>query len=275
MAGRENIVYKVALVGEGGVGKTSLIKQFVYKKFDDRYIKTLGTNIVKKDIILTEGDREIDVHLQIWDVLGQRSFEAIIQSAFRGVNGVILVCDLTNKASLPGMYTWIDYAYTYSNKVSFVFAANKSDIPNPQISTEEFQTFTRRFKSPGYVTSAKMGTNVEQLFTAIGRQMYMGVVAPTKKEVKVQSQPVCVEPKVKAEDQIIQTFCEAVGGQAVAMPFVRKLYDKIGADFEHPTKQELNQMIGEMVNYVKFVKGEQTSRDVERKFRHILHENGG
>jgi GTPase SAR1 family protein len=74
-------VYKLVLAGEGAVGKTSLVKQFVYSHFEEKYIKTLGTNIYKKDIAMGPNKENLDTHLQVWDVLGQKVFQAIIKTA--------------------------------------------------------------------------------------------------------------------------------------------------------------------------------------------------
>src|SRR3990172_5890618 len=86
---------KVLLLGDASVGKTSLIRRFVVDKFSDDYITTIGTKVTKRDLRLELGNRTVDLSLMIWDVLGQKGYKGIQESAFRGARGVLLVYDLT------------------------------------------------------------------------------------------------------------------------------------------------------------------------------------
>jgi len=181
MSPSEDNIFKTVIVGEGGVGKTSLIKQFVYNTFEEKNGKTLGTNVYRKDIALGIESTLKDSNLQIWDVLGQRSFTTIIKSAFKGARGVILVCDLTNKETLTRLEDWIDYAYKFGSEAAFIFLANKSDLPNHQFGLTEMKAFADRFNASYYITSAKTGANVEVAFQGIGRAIHMGKFAPSKK----------------------------------------------------------------------------------------------
>src|SRR3990170_686092 len=75
---------KVLLLGDASVGKTSLIRRFVVDKFSDDYITTIGTKVTKRDLRLELGNRTVDLSLMIWDVLGQKGYKGIQESAFRG-----------------------------------------------------------------------------------------------------------------------------------------------------------------------------------------------
>src|SRR5207249_1578112 len=86
---------KILLLGDASVGKTSLIRRFVVDKFSDDYITTIGTKVTKKDLRFDQGNRTVDLSMMIWDVLGQKGYKGIQESAFRGARGVILVFDLT------------------------------------------------------------------------------------------------------------------------------------------------------------------------------------
>ena len=86
---------KVLMVGEGGVGKTSLIRRFVVDKFSDDYIVTIGTKVTKKDLRIDVGARTVDLSLMIWDVLGQKGYRGIQAASFDSARGVLLVYDVT------------------------------------------------------------------------------------------------------------------------------------------------------------------------------------
>src|SRR6267378_7040900 len=86
---------KILLLGDGAVGKTSLIRRFVVDKFSDDYITTIGTKVTKKDLRLELGSRTVDLSMMIWDVMGQKGKKGIEECAFRGARGVIVVLDLT------------------------------------------------------------------------------------------------------------------------------------------------------------------------------------
>jgi len=273
MAVMKGIVYKVVLVGEGGVGKTSLIKQFVYKQFSDKYMKTLGTNIYKKQITHPTFAGK-NIQLQIWDVLGQKVFKSIIKVAFHNANGVIFVSDLTDRKTLEGLDAWVSYAYEHCPKASFIFLANKNDVPEKQFGKEELGKYSYQFNSPFFFTSAKTGENVEVAFTGISRAILEGKKIPPKEEVEIRKQSLRIQPNIQAEDQIITVFCQASGGFDVAMPIVREQFRKAGVDFERPSKEDLQKVIQSLVVYLEYTKGKDEAHALGRKLNEILKEKG-
>jgi len=270
----EDIIYKLVLVGEGGVGKTSLIKQFVYSKYDDKYIKTLGTNIYSKEISLGEGPQLKYIHLQIWDILGQNTFQAIIKSALRNAQGIIFVCDLTTLDSLKKLDIWVDYAYRFCEHPSFIFLANKADLPNRQFDQKEIKTYANKFKSPFYLTSAKTGENVEFSFKYIAQTIYNKEFAPPLEKIKLKPKNVEIKPAIKVEDSIINLFCTEVGGFEVTMPIIRKQFQKLNINFENPSKEDLEKVIVNLIEYIRFIKDDTTARALEIKLRRTLYEKG-
>jgi small GTP-binding protein len=270
----EDIIYKLVLVGEGGVGKTSLIKQFVYSKYDDKYIKTLGTNIYSKEISLGEGPQLKYIHLQIWDVLGQNTFQAIIKSALRNAQGIIFVCDLTRLDSFKKLNVWIDYAYRFCERASFIFMANKADLPNRQFDEKEIKTYANKFKSPFFLTSAKTGENVEFSFKLIAQKIYNKEFAPPKETIKLEPSKVEIKPAIKVEDNIINLFCIEAGGFEVTMPIIRKQFQKLNIDFENPSKEDLEKVIAKLIDYIRFIKDETTAKELAIKLRRNLYEKG-
>src|SRR5436309_1950018 len=91
----DHVKRKILLLGDGAVGKTSLIRRFVVDKFSDDYITTIGTKVTKKDLRIESPSKATDMTFMIWDVLGQKGYRGIQESSFQGAKGALLVYDVT------------------------------------------------------------------------------------------------------------------------------------------------------------------------------------
>ena len=91
----DHIKRKILLLGDGAVGKTSFIRRFVVDKFSDDYITTIGTKVTKKDLRIESPSKAVELTFMIWDVLGQKGYKNIQESAFQGSKGALLVYDVT------------------------------------------------------------------------------------------------------------------------------------------------------------------------------------
>jgi small GTP-binding protein len=170
---------KICLVGEGGVGKSSLIKRFVYEQFSDKYITTLGTKITKKEVTLKhpKKGKSTNIRMLVWDIMGQQGFRQMLQNAyFFGCQGVVAVCDVTRRDTMVFLEDWIKAVYSISGKVPIVFLGNKCDMKNEtEVSLKELVDFTSQFdKSFAFLSSAKTGKNVELGFFTLGEQILKG-----------------------------------------------------------------------------------------------------
>jgi small GTP-binding protein len=170
---------KICLVGEGGVGKTSLIKRFVYEQFSDKYITTLGTKITKKEVTIKHPKKRksTKIRMLVWDIMGQQGFRQMLQNAyFFGCQGVVAVCDVTRRDTMLFLEDWIKAVYSISGKVPIVFLGNKCDLKNEaEVSLKELVEFTSQFeRSFAFLSSAKTGKNVELGFFTLGEQILTG-----------------------------------------------------------------------------------------------------
>src|SRR2546428_5792857 len=126
---------KIALVGESGVGKTSLIRRFVVDEFDDKYIHTVGTKVTKIQLTIPHGvDTEVDMDMAVFDVMGQKGFRDMVKETFfLDAQGVLAVCDVTNRASLQAPQDWIATALGLAGeRPAYILVDTNALAPTPQ-----------------------------------------------------------------------------------------------------------------------------------------------
>jgi small GTP-binding protein len=242
---------KVILLGDGEVGKTSLIRRFVLDKYDDKYILTVGTKITAKNIQIGKDSRLFELHLQVWDILGQKGYTKLHNSSFRGTDGVFLVADLTKKATLLslGKY-WIPKVQNLVGDVPLIVLANKSDlIKQAEFSEKILKSFAQIYDAKYYFTSAKTGENVHQAFYGMGKQLIL-----EKDEMKLHTHKTKIlHPSLLADDnkigtvklidKIIDDFCQEYGNYEEAMPILRAQFMNAGVDLKNPTQDSLKNVI--------------------------------
>lgn len=267
----EEVEYKIALLGDGGVGKTSLVKRYVYNKFDEKYHKTLGTTVSKKELMLNTAGEKVRTKLIIWDIMGQNIFPKVIKGYLKKTSGVILVCDLTLKESFINLLEWIRLVFENTEDVTFVFLANKSDLEQEAFDYSEFELLANIYGSPSFKTSALTGENVEKTFSLLAEQIFNEKFI-TNRILPQEGEPVEIPQKILAEDEIIAHFCEVAGGFQVSMPVIREQFTKAGVNFENPTREGLERVTENLVRYMSFLSGETAAKDLERKLGKVLRE---
>lgn len=173
--------FKICLVGEHAVGKTSLIRRYVFNEFSDSYLSTIGAKVTKKrmDVKHPDTKEETRVHLMIWDIMGHKGFRQMLQQAyFMGAQGIVAVCDNTREDTLPDLNDWIDGIHSVTKEIPTVFLGNKCDlVEEQQISIKEIKSFASGFVSPGaYLSSAKTGYNVDEAFDNLSVEVMKDVL---------------------------------------------------------------------------------------------------
>jgi len=170
MVSIHEIKRKVCLIGDWGVGKTSLIRKYVFDQFDDKYIVTLGTKVTKKRVKFKKSEEEIiDLNMMIWDIMGQEDFKKIQLLAYKNANGALIVCDLTRRETLDHIPKWRDELFSITGEIPLVVLANKCDLTEQgKFTATELTEVSNGIKAQCFITSAKTGENVETAFKKIG-----------------------------------------------------------------------------------------------------------
>ncbi|MHA1511193.1 MAG: Rab family GTPase [Promethearchaeota archaeon] len=176
MAEKKNLfTFKITVVGEGRVGKTSLIQKFTNNSFNEDYLKTLGASFS-----LYENEINNDaIKLIIWDIAGQDDFNFLRPSFFKNSRASIIVCSLEEndfgKESCNRIADWHkDVRHYCGDDVPVLLLANKSDLVDlDKIDLNKLQTIVDRENFIGfYVKSAKTGNGVISSFNTIIRLLY-------------------------------------------------------------------------------------------------------
>jgi len=159
---------KICLVGERGVGKSSLIRRYVLDQFDDKYVRTLGAKVEKKTMRIEVPERhaQVDINIAIWDIIGHVGFRQLLgDSFFNGAQGILAVADLTRRETLPVLTGWVEAVGSIAGKVPVVLVANKADLTaQAEFGIADLAEMADTFGCTYVLTSAKNGQNVEDAF---------------------------------------------------------------------------------------------------------------
>jgi small GTP-binding protein len=171
-----NLTMKICFLGDSSVGKTSLIRKYVYESFDDSYLMTMGTKVSKKTISIDkpEIDKKFNVTFMIWDIIGDIHFRGLLHHSYlHGAAGALLVCDITRPETLESLDTWVESLQIEGEgDLPIVFMANKCDLSNEKkLSEEDVKKIAEVYNSLCMLTSAKTGQNVEETFEILGKKM--------------------------------------------------------------------------------------------------------
>ena len=164
-------IFKLILIGSSGVGKSSILKRYIQKIFEEEYTCTIGVDFFMKSLNISNKS----IKLQLWDTAGTEKFKSITTGYYRGANAAFVVFDLTYKSSFESVSEWIQNYYKYSNPDSekyVILIGNKSDLKEKrEISGEEIYDFAKNNKIKYFETSAKNGENIDECFYFIAEKL--------------------------------------------------------------------------------------------------------
>eukprot|EP00406_Dinophysis_acuminata_P007877 CAMPEP_0179232438 /NCGR_PEP_ID=MMETSP0797-20121207/11859_1 /TAXON_ID=47934 /ORGANISM="Dinophysis acuminata, Strain DAEP01" /LENGTH=293 /DNA_ID=CAMNT_0020939557 /DNA_START=79 /DNA_END=958 /DNA_ORIENTATION=+ len=172
-ANRNKVLMKVIILGDSGVGKTSLMNQYVNKKFTNQYKATIGADFLTKEVVVDNKT----VSLQIWDTAGQERFQSLGVAFYRGADCCILVYDITAPKTYESVESWREEFLLQAgprdpDKFPFVVIGNKADLEQNRkvASSRVAQWCQSKNNIPHYETSAATATNVDAAFADIVRK---------------------------------------------------------------------------------------------------------
>lgn len=169
----KKIFLKIIILGDSGVGKTSLLNAYVNHFFANKYKPTIGVDFMSKTIKLK--DREIV--MQIWDTAGQERFHSLNKSFFRGADGCLLVFDVNNPLSFDHLNKWYDECLNqisifHSDIYPFILIGNKIDLKNNTYITKKqaFKWCQTKGHIPYIETSTRLAHNIDNAFHSIAEK---------------------------------------------------------------------------------------------------------
>lgn len=215
----KNLIAKIVLLGDGGVGKTSLVRRFVEDRYRDEYISTIGSKTSKKNLLYEgffEGE-DVRLKLMIVDIYGQKTFSKLHAANYIGSKGALLVFDETRLDTFDSLPGWKNDLYDVVGDVPFLVLGNKHDLiedyhresqkdfhdyiisrqpnvvefykDNPQfgdipsfsmVPEDKLSEFASKNKTDFYLTSAKSGENVEEAFHNLGKKIIEHILKEEK-----------------------------------------------------------------------------------------------
>ena len=165
----QQVPFKVVLLGEGSVGKTSLILRYTAQKFNDQHIMTEQAAYQNKFL-------NIDNHrvqLSIWDTAGQEKFHALAPIYYRDANAALLVYDITSQDSFDRVQNWVKELHGFlGTDVVLAIAGNKIDLERKRvISIEQGEKYAQEVGAVHFNTSAKLDKGVNELFFHLAKKL--------------------------------------------------------------------------------------------------------
>lgn len=157
--------FKFIILGDGGVGKTTLLHRYVEGRFFDTTTMTIGVEFLTKQI---EIDSKL-CQLIFWDISGQERFRFMIDKYMRGVSGALVLFDITNMTSFVNIGKWVQLVKRYYQNLPIALIAAKCDLEEFSMVADIYARKTqKRFEMVDYIkTSAKSGLNVEIAFESL------------------------------------------------------------------------------------------------------------
>ena len=164
-----NYIFKLLLLGEPAVGKTSLIIRYVKDTFKSDYLTTLGANFMVKSVTLPD---DASVLLQIWDIAGHARFARYAHAYYAGASGVLYVYDVTRQETLDRLTEWHkDVQERAPKKILSVVIGNKNDLESSVPDSERDKISQKLGSLKSFSTSAKEGTGVNEAFKTFGESL--------------------------------------------------------------------------------------------------------
>ncbi|MFQ6123455.1 MAG: Rab family GTPase [Candidatus Heimdallarchaeota archaeon] len=161
-------IFKIVVIGDSAVGKTSLSMRYSDNSFQYEYIKTIGSNFFVRDLYVEEWR----TRLLIWDLAGDELFGRVRPIFYQGSFGALVVFDITRRSTFDHLEGWLEELRANIEwDVPIILAANKVDCDNWELTKAEIKAYSQKKAFPFYLTSAKTDQNVAAAFNRLATEI--------------------------------------------------------------------------------------------------------
>lgn len=197
---KHDYMFKLLMIGDSGVGKSSLLLRFANDEFQETYMSTVGLDFKIRTV-------EIDgktIKLQMWDTAGQERFRTITSSCYRGAHGIMVVYSVTDQQTFDNVRHWLQEMERHSDNENVVklLVANKTDQDGRVVTEDSGAAIAAELGMEFVETSAKTCHNVEQSFLIVARRvMAQNLVQPTQRAAHPAGTAVALEKNNNTQDR--------------------------------------------------------------------------
>lgn len=167
---RKNI-YKILLIGDSRVGKTSFLSRFSGKEFKEKMISTIGCDYFSKEMVIEKDNPRL---IELWDTAGQEKFNALTKNMFKGADGILLFYDITDRKTYVSVTKWInDIKKLAQEEVQLVIVGNKHDLEDQrEIKSDQGEKISQAYKTSFIETSCYNNYNINEAVELISRKVF-------------------------------------------------------------------------------------------------------
>ena len=167
-------IFKIIVIGDPSVGKTSLLTKYATNQFKEQYLPTVGVNILKEKVELEDAGEKVLINLMLWDVAGQPQFYMLHRPYFNGADGMMLVFDITRSSTFSNVNNWYSTVVKYGlSGISRLLIGNKIDLKDERkIIKPMADHLSEKLNADYYETSAREGKNVKEIFQKMAELVY-------------------------------------------------------------------------------------------------------
>lgn len=180
--GFQGYKFRIVLLGEAMVGKTSLLRRYTENIFNEEYKQTIGTTFATKDVETRDTHGNVrQVRLSIWDMGGQSTYRELRRQYMKGASAAIIVYDVTKPETFMAMNNWFESFREVCPEAPVLICANKIDLTDKRMVPQEPGLMLRNwFQAEYYETSARTGTAVADVFSKCAEKLLLNALKGSK-----------------------------------------------------------------------------------------------